>query len=153
MIDKEQLRSQHKQMTTITLALLNGCVLLVGTLFWMAKTSQTAASSDVSIFLPLAIILSVAALAGSFIIKNVLLQRPAADFTARPADGVSLGKRLTMTNLVSLAMVEGAVLFGTVLAFLSRDPAYFVVPLVTGLVGFILHFPRYQEWEAWAERQ
>ena len=52
--------------------------------------------------------------------------------------------------IVSFALVEGAVMFGLIVGFLSRNPKDLIVPAVIGMVGFGAHFPKWEEWQRWA---
>ncbi len=150
-IDPQQLRQAHRSAVIIAAALVNGCVLFGAMIFFLAQKS-VAAAGDYGLIRVLAIGMGGGALLGSFASKKIALQRRETG-SSQKKDTVALAVRLTTSMLVALAMVEGAVLFGLTVAFLSRNPADLIVPAVIGVIGFAAHFPRYDHWENWAREQ
>ncbi len=155
MIDTEQLRRRYKLAAMVTTAMISGCVIFGGIIFWLIKNSNAPlASAENNLLHPAVLWLAgIVGLTGSFVIKNILLKKSDATTSIQKIDTLALADRLQTALLVSLAMVEGVILFGCVIALQSRDPNNLLMPLIVGAIGFSLHFPNYEKWKEWAQDQ
>jgi hypothetical protein len=79
----------------------------------------------------------------SFINKKVLVRKP------DDSQAALLGK-LTLANIISLALCELPALFGLVLFLGSGNPRDFYLPLILSLLLFYAFFPRYSFWSNWS---
>jgi hypothetical protein len=152
--DAAGLRPRFQASIAIAIALIGGCVLFAGVVFVLSSgAANETPDQDFSVFRLAAVIAGVMGLSASFFLKALMLRRPDTPPVQLPRLD-ELGARLQTATLVSCAAVEGAVMFGLIVAFLSRQPQDLFTPLVLGVIGFGAHFPRWGDWERWVkERQ
>jgi len=151
MIDSDKIRKVYQNAMTIAMALMGGCVMLGGIVYVLITQPLTEPTHTVNAgFLQqMAFLLSVTVLIGSFLVKKKILKKQTGSMVSVDKSiEISLAPLLTAT-IVTFALCEGAVLLGIVVSFLTREPNDLLLPLMTGIVGFTAHFPRYEQWERW----
>ncbi len=61
--------------------------------------------------------------------------------------------RLQTSSIIAMAMCESCAVYGLILIFTGASLIDFGILAFLSLVGFVLHFPKFQEWERWIENQ
>ena len=62
------------------------------------------------------------------------------------------GAQLQVTSIVTFALCEAVGILGFVLFLIAGSAVDFYFFLVLSLLLFGIHFPRYEQWEAWARQ-
>lgn len=146
MISEQELQKQYRTAVIVAAALIQGCVIFGGIVYYLIVNGKAPAVEDIGFLRGLAVIGGIGGLLASFQWKKFQLE-PAAG-AERPV-GIA-PQRIMTTMLVSMALVEGAVMFGIVVALLSRNLSDLAVPFLIAAIGFSAHFPRYHDWERWS---
>lgn len=145
MINPLQWQTIYRQTVLIALIIINGCVLFAGVIFFLISKGPSS-GSDVSLVRQITIILGLGCLWASFFVKERIL-RNNNDLTADQAVA-----KLKNAAIIAMALCEGAVFFGIVIAFMSQDLSDLLFPLIVGVIGFSSHFPRSSQWESYLQK-
>ena len=148
MLDSKILKSFHQRAVIMTVALLNGCVMF-GLVTYYFTTQKQEAAQNVELLRMISWGVGALLIVASFALKPFVIHSLFPQGT-RELESMLIGSRLLTATLIILAVVEGPVLLGLVVTFLSRNPQDLIFPAVMIVLGFGGHFPRYSDWENWA---
>lgn len=95
--------------------------------------------------------LALAAAAASFYLPKKILEIKETLTASRINAEVMtvLSKKLYQSTLISLAFAEASVLYGFILACMSKRFTDFYALALLGTALMIYHFPRYDKWKTW----
>ena len=146
MSDLNQIRSKYQGVVLVSFTMVSGSVLFAGLIWFLLSSKNEPAVSNTEMYRYFAWGASLFVIALSFILKNKFLTN---DSQVAKADisKDNIIQKLNMSIIIAMALCEGAVVLGGLIAFLTRNPQDMLVPVIMGLIGFAVHFPRYSDWE------
>jgi hypothetical protein len=145
----QTLDNKFKQLVMIAGAMIYGIVMLCGTFFYMLSKPQPASTYPVSpVFMLLGYIIPLIGLGASFVVKQKMLERKDSVIKLREEEKVAV---LINTFFVTMAILEGGVLFGFVAAFTTKNILSLLMPALCAAIGFYAHFPKKDKWEHWIQ--
>ena len=155
MLDRAQITQVYQRAVIVAAAMIVGCVMIfaVAYYFIVHGSQPSQLSVDVSLFRFVVIAVSISALMAAAFLKRQVLRPPVGLSANAQNNRVDPASRMLTATIVAFTMCEGAVLFGIVIAFATKNINDLLPPLVTGLIGFNAHFPRYADWERWHREQ
>jgi hypothetical protein len=143
------LENKYKEVLLIAGAMVQGIVLMAGIFFYMLSKQEVAQTSSPSPMLTIiAYVAPVMALAASFVAKQKMLEKN--DSAAKRTEEEKFAV-LLKTFFVTMAVLEAGVLFGFVIAFVTKNAFSLFVPALCAAIGFYAHFPRKSQWQRWIE--
>ena len=108
--------------------------------------------AEIDLFRQVAWVLGVCSLTLSFVVKQRILSSGQIISGDREQKLKQQVAKLTTCTIITFALCDGAVLFGFIVAFLSKNIQDMYFPLGLGVVGFGAHFPRQDEWKKYIEQ-
>ncbi|RLE17403.1 MAG: hypothetical protein DRJ14_06565 [Acidobacteria bacterium] len=148
-LDIELIRKKLKTTVMIWFSFIVSILLYAGVVEWMERRGgEIIVTENRSLHL---IFLAVAAICflAAGIVKNILLKIP---LEKADQDIETLAERLVNASIVSLAFSEAICLLGLAEYFISRNYDSFYVFFIVGLLGIVIHMPRYPKWKSYLEQ-
>lgn len=150
------LRNEYRRAVLVCLALASSVPIYIGAVEFFARSSQPfrgLSPVDATLFSTLKLLL-LAVTAVTFVMLPTIRHRfLAAGYKAGTVQEKHVSEpaeRLMGSTLLSLALCESITIYGFILFLLNGAHPEFYLFLLISMVAFLVNFPRFSRWEAWA---
>lgn len=149
---EEVIKKSYQKILLVSVALIYGCVMTGGMFFFLIQRNYSSPASGVDVLRQAAWVIGVLSLGLSFVLKQKILAAQPQGSVDPEQKYQQRAARLTTATIIAFALCEGALLFGFMVAFLSKSLPDMYFPCFIGAAGFAAHFPRYAQWKQYIEQ-
>jgi hypothetical protein len=147
--DIETLRRKLRTSVMIWFSFLVSILVYAGIVEWMERSGAEVVTTQNRALHLTFLVATVVCFLAAEIAKRFLLKIPAE---IEKTSLESLANRLVTASLVSLALSEAICLMGFVEYFITHDYDSFYVFFIVGMLGIVIHMPRYPKWKSYLEQ-